>query len=370
MVTGFIDINVKCNVQVYIMTMNPNSIDLIPNTLKTDGSCEGKLSAHLKAYPCNMETLFNLQNLPCPYCGKKIIQKFVFERMVQQFKDWEIDFSSGILSASGYSAGLIKTLAPFQEDFHPIEAVVFKRLSDENRLIPGKTLQELIEEMRPEALKYLHKTELAILDSIADLGRYLPEMTDRRLYRIVCEGRSIITDDKPGRPFRRKTFLREINSLHINSKDIAVLVAINKALKLPTSSDNPNAFIVKYSQYKKIISNEIVKSSDIASRFIFPSSPTVDHVHPKALGGADRDTNKAVTCFHCNNGKTDIPFPVWLTDNPQALVNAQKYADRIIKEINAGALHGATYLEELDKTLVELSNGAIRLDLSELKVWG
>jgi hypothetical protein len=90
-------------------------------------------------------------------------------------------------------------------------------------------------------------------------------------------------------------------------------------------------------------------------------------VHPRALGGADIDTNKAVTCFHCNNGKTDIPFPVWLTDNPQALVNAQKYADRIIKEVNEGTLHGATYLEELDKTLVELSNGAIRLDLSELK---
>jgi DNA-directed RNA polymerase subunit RPC12/RpoP len=350
--------------------MNVNSIDLNQHTLKTDGSCEGKSSAHVKVYPCNMETLFNLQNLPCPYCSKKIIQKIRFEQMVQQFKDWEIDFSSSILSASDYSSGLIKTLAPFQEDFHPIEAVVFKRVSDENRKIPEKTFQELIAEMRPEALKYLHKTELAILDSIEDLGRYLPERTDRRLYRIVYEGRSIITNNNPGRPFRRKTFLREINSLHITTEDIAVLVAINKALKLPTSSDNPNAFIVKYSQYKKNIKSEIVKSSDIALRFILPSSPTVDHVHPRALGGADIDTNKVVTCFHCNNGKTDIPFPVWLTDNPQALVNVQKYADRIIKEVNEGTLHGATYLEELDKTLVELSNGAIRLDLSELKAKG
>jgi DNA-directed RNA polymerase subunit RPC12/RpoP len=349
------------------MAMNTNSIDLIPNTLTTDGSCEGKSSAHLKAYPCNMETLFDLQNLPCPYCGKKIIQKFRFEEMVQQFKDWEIDFSSGKLSASGYSDGLIQTLTPFQEDFQPIEAAVFKRLSDANRKNPGKTLQELIVEMRPDALKYLHKTELAILDSIQDLGRYLPERTDRRLYQIVCEGRSIIINDNPGRPFRRKIFLREINSLHINPEDIAVLVAINKALKLPTSSDNPNAFIVKYSQYKKNIHNEIVKSSDIASRFILPSSPTVDHVHPRALGGADIITNKVVSCFHCNNKKTDIPFPVWLTDNPQTLVNAQKYTDRIIQGVNDGTLLGATYLEELDKTLVELSNGAIRLDLSELK---
>jgi 5-methylcytosine-specific restriction endonuclease McrA/DNA-directed RNA polymerase subunit RPC12/RpoP len=347
--------------------MNTDSTNLIPNTLNTDVSYEGKSKAHLKVYPCNMETLFNLKDLPCPYCGKKIIQKFRFEELVRQFKDWEIDFSSGLASASGYSADLIETLTPFQESFHPVEAAVFKRLSDANRKIPGKTLQELIAEMRPEALKYLHKTELVILDSIEDLGRYLPERTDRRLYRIVSEGRSIIISDNPGRPFRRKIFLREINSLHITSEDIAVLVAINKALKLPTSSDNPNAFIVKYSQCKKNIKSEIVKSSDIASRFILPSSPTVDHLHPRALGGADIDSNKAVTCFHCNNGKTDIPFPVWLTDNPQTLVNAQKYADRIIKEVNEGTLYGATYLTELDKTLVELSNGAIRLDLSELK---
>ncbi|MBN1601688.1 MAG: HNH endonuclease [Chitinispirillaceae bacterium] len=347
--------------------MNTDSIDL---NQKTDGSSEGISSAHVKVHPCNMETLFNLEDLPCPYCGKKIIQKIRFEGMVQQFKDWEIDFSSGILPASEYSAGLIKTLTPFQEDFHPIEAAVFKRLTDANRKNPEKTLQELMTEMRPESLKYLHKTELAVLDSIEDLGRYLPKRTDRRLYRIVSEGRSIITNNNPGRPFRRKTFLREINTLPINTEDIAVLVAINKALKLPTSSDNPNAFIVKYSQYKKNINSEIVKSSDIASRFILPSSPTVDHVHPRALGGADIDTNKAVTCFHCNNGKTDIPFPVWLADNPQALVNTQKYADRIIKEVNEGTVHGATYLEELDKTLVELSNGAIRLDLSQLKARG
>jgi 5-methylcytosine-specific restriction endonuclease McrA/DNA-directed RNA polymerase subunit RPC12/RpoP len=350
--------------------MNADSTDLIPNTLKPDGSSEGKPSAHLKVYPCNMETLFNLENLPCPYCGKKIIQKIRFDAMAQQFKDWEIDFSSGIVPASEYSAGLIKILAPFQEYFHPIEEVVFKRLADANRKTSGKTFQELMADMRPEALHYLHKTELAILDSIEDLGRYLPERTDRRLYRIVCEGRSIITNNNPGRPFRRKVFLREINSLHVNTEDVAVLVAINKALKLPTSSDNPNAFIVKYSQCKKNNNSEIVKSSDIASRFILPSSPTVDHLHPRALGGADTDSNKAVTCFHCNNGKTDIPFHVWLIDNSQTLVNAQKYTDRIIKEVNEGTLHGATYLEELDKTLVELSNGAIRLDLSELKAWG
>lgn len=348
--------------------MSINSIDANPDTVNTDGSIEEKSSAHIKALPCNMVTLFNLQNLPCPYCGKRIIQKVRFEDMIQQFREWEAEFSSCKLTASEYSSQLIKTLTPFQEDFHPIEAAVFKRLSGAHRKNPEKTLLQLIVEMRPEALKYLHKTELGILDSIADLGRYLPEKNDRRLHRIVSEGRSIILEDNPGRPFRRKTFLREVNSLHIASEDIAVLVAINTALKLPTSSDNPNAFIVKYSQHKKFNNSEFVKTSDIASRFILPSSPTVDHVHPRVLGGADIDTNKAVTCFHCNNGKTDIPFPAWLTDHPQVLVNAQKYADRIIKEINEENFSGTTYLEELDHTLLMLSNGAIRLDLSELKV--
>ncbi len=122
--------------------MNADLTNLIPNTLKADGSYEGKSSAHLKVHPCNMETLFNLENLPCPYCGKKIIQKIRYEELVQQFKEWEIDFFSGIVSASEYSAGLIKRLTPFQEDFHPIEAVVFKRLSDANRKSPGKTLQD------------------------------------------------------------------------------------------------------------------------------------------------------------------------------------------------------------------------------------
>jgi DNA-directed RNA polymerase subunit RPC12/RpoP len=347
--------------------MNADSINLSPDTLKSHSSSEDKSSAQLKAHPCNMETLFNLKDLPCHYCGKKIIQKFRFEAMVQQFKYWETDFSSGVLSASEYSAGLIKIVTPLQDEFHPVEAVVYKRLTDANRKNPEKTFRELIMEMRPDALKYLHKTELAILDSIEDMGRYLPERTDRKLCRVVSEARSIITNSNPGRPFRRKVFLREINSLHINTKDIAVLIAIDKALKLPTSSDNPNAFIVKFSQNKKYNNNEIIKTSDIASRFILPSSPTVDHLHPKALGGADIDKNKAVACFHCNNEKTDIPFHVWLTEHPQALVNAQKYADRIIKEVNDGTLNGAPYLEELDKTLLELSNGAIRLDLSELK---
>jgi DNA-directed RNA polymerase subunit RPC12/RpoP len=350
--------------------MNADSTDFTPDTSIPDGSSEGTSYTQGKVYPCSMETLFNLKDLPCPYCGKKIIQKIRFEGMIQLFKEWEIEFSTGAVSATEYSAGLIQMLSPFQKDFHPIEAVVFKRLADAHRKIPEKTFQELMAEMRPEALKYLQKTELAILDSIEDLGRYLPERTDRRLYRIVSVGRSIITNNNPGRPFRRKTFLREINSLHVNTQDVAVLVAINKALRLPTSSDNPNAFIVKYSQHKKNNNREIVKSSDIASRFIVPSSPTVDHVHPKALGGADIDTNKAVTCFHCNNGKTDISFPAWLADNPQALISAQKYADRIIRGVNEGTLRGTTYLEELDKTLVELSHGAIRLDLSELKVWG
>lgn len=81
--------------------------------------------------------------------------------MIQLFKDWEIEFSSGAVSASEYSAGLIKMLTPFQKNFHPIEAVVFKRLSDANRKIPEKTFQELMTEMRTEALKYLQKKRIS-----------------------------------------------------------------------------------------------------------------------------------------------------------------------------------------------------------------
>lgn len=58
----------------------------------------------------------------------------------------------------------------------------------------------------------------------------------------------------------------------------------------------------------------------------------VDHVVPRAHGGADTATNLVTACFECNNGKRAdaIPLPDWITPGP--IVTRPSPAPRPLRE--------------------------------------
>lgn len=71
-------------------------------------------------------------------------------------------------------------------------------------------------------------------------------------------------------------------------------------------------------------------------------SMTVDHIIPRAKGGANMYSNKACSCQRCNNEKGNLTLRQYMeTRNPGAV---SKFIDRIEKACNEGRIDEEKYL--------------------------
>ena len=174
-------------------------------------------------------------------------------------------------------------------------------------------------------------------------------------------------------PFQRKTFIYDLRQItrKLKDKDLAHKL-LNIATKLPTSTNNSSAFIVKYA-------NE--DCGTIGFQLLKGSLCSVDHLVAKNNGGKNKLFNYGLCSSYINTEKTNIYFDQWVRLHPETRINCQKYVDRLIELYNKGVFAKiskgtekklnltADYIYDFAETIKNISpeENPIILDLSKLK---
>ena len=203
-------------------------------------------------------------------------------------------------------------------------------------------------------------------------------------------------DPLPEERFRRKDFIYALRDLDITNEKIKQAM-LNKAEKLPQSSNSINAFIVKYSQPYKFKYNEngrIIKtardSEDLALRLLSPSIATDEHIYPQKLYRQEEiarqkgDTDAMelsdykvtiLTTAHINGLKSDMPIDTFIKKCKYDVKNnIQKHINKLIEVnknwYNAGRIEDAKRLCEYIQVLkdeFDRRSSLIKPDISEIE---
>jgi hypothetical protein len=290
-----------------------------------------------------------LQNLPCPCCG----------RIMSTNKEIE-NFVKNVANATGQD--LIAVLERYKDRLPATERNVVNRLVNTAEKFGDFRLDRLLNQILREPKKDLELKQKEILKEIENLSKGLTGETYKVIRKDISSIDSIIKDGKNGDPFKRKKLiqgLEKVRDNEANPDNRKILESIvKKAEDMPTSGSDANAFIVKYSRRKP---------SEIAHRLIEPSQSTAEHIHPHSKEGKDNASNYLAECKKCNNDRGNMSYVDWLKIYPEMISNSQIYMNEIMKRIITGEIKGFDfYPRAVKKAVCEESERLIDLDVSKM----
>lgn len=233
-----------------------------------------------------------MTNIPCPCCGKIMVPIAIFsEKLTEK-------------ALSGSSKKAISVLSQFENNMPTTEKLCFRKIKDYSERSPHKTLNEIVTTLRIKSKRFLNESQFKTLRQIDNLGQDLSAESMKKLKDFTDRARFIITADQPGYFFKRKTFIKKLAQLieEMPEKEIGENI-YKKSLKLNTSENDVNAFIVKYSQRS---------SSEIGQRLVSKAISTIEHIKPQAYEGENHFRNYILECAGCNNSRNETPLDEWI----------------------------------------------------------
>lgn len=294
----------------------------------------------------------------------------------------------------------IKALKKYRDNMFPVEKEIFSMLETMSKKNPDLTLQELIRLKYPQAEQSLIMQQSNVLNKINMTIRKLPKNEYQNIRAVIQKAFDKIFEPHPSpeERFSRKIFLNELKNIEIKDKKTKKQI-LKIAEQLPGSSNNINAFIVKYSQPYKIRYDFNHKkyirikrdSQELGLRLIDPSIGTDDHIYPhtrfkkelKQWLHSDSDeplkNSLKVTILssrYMNELKTDILLDDFIIKNKAANIpeKIQNHVNRLIeiteKWAKSGKLEDASLLCDYIKVLkqeFDLRSNIVKIDLGDFE---
>ena len=293
---------------------------------------------------------FNLRNipdLPCACCGKTMINEAEYSRYTSKH-------------FQGPAISVLKKLKHFAKDFRPTEKTVYNLLKRSALRNPNDDLNALLNKRYYYHLGRLEAKQLKIINKAVAVGENLSDDSKKELNNVLVNVRDIMFVESKNERQKRSRIIKAFEKFVkiVPEKELA-----NKMLKilshLPSSSDNVDSFVTKYSHRG---------NREIGQRLMSPSLPTLDHIKASSKGGKDEFSNMIVMCEKCNSARGNMSYKDWLQIHPEMNRYIQKNIDHIIKEINAGRLENFdTYPKEVAKTLYKESGYKLKINTRALK---
>jgi hypothetical protein len=282
---------------------------------------------------------------PCFCCGRKMINPLEIQRLR----------THKTLQCKAPVA--IKVLSKYKDKMHSVEKEVFEILEGEAKKYPDMDFKQILQNIKPEHEAKLVTTQLGIFKLIEKASEHIKLDSRNQIKDLLqTETAKIIVGDNN---FRRKYFVNKFEKIFENSKNTATKEhLIRLATKLPTSYEDKNAFIVKYSARS---------AEDIGLRLLNFSMDTIEHVRPKAKGGENHLFNYVPECMRCNSFRQDRPMRQQLEEHPEMFYNAQKLIDWLIDYANKGKL-SKWYIINVKQRVFEETDGLLNLDISNLQM--
>ena len=230
----------------------------------------------------------------------------------------------------------------------------FKNLASiRNHKKNGKTT-DVIQQEQANAIRKIEKYFI-----------FSPLNQDKELQDLITKAKNQIFHIPTIIPFSRKNFISELESITKtldNQKYAHKLIKI--AQKLPTSHQEPSAFIMKESR----------NSAEKIGYDLFEGSvATLDHLVPFSKGGKDTLTNYGLASSYINSTRGNIPLNVYIRKHPEIYKNCQKHVNRLIELNNDGTFKkiglNKWYIIRFSEAMKKLSpeENPILIDLSKLK---
>lgn len=288
------------------------------------------------------------EGLPCPCCGNIMSTNKEINRFTNQMS-----------KATGDK--IIEGIEKYEDRLPDVERNVTNRLKIAAAKYDNLNLNGLMRKIQNEPKKELERTQKIILNEIKNLSEGLTGNTNKVIQKDINAIDKIIIEGRNGNPFKRKTLIQGMEKVRDNESDptnkIILEQIVEKAMDLPTSSNDANAFIVKYSRRS---------SSEIAHRLIEPTQATAEHIHPHSKNGHDGADNYLSECKKCNNDRGNMTYVEWLDIHPEMKENTQIYMNEVIKRMKNGSIKDFDFYPQSVKNAVySESGGKIDIDISD-----
>lgn len=297
----------------------------------------------------DMEFLLGYANyFKCAYTGRPMISKPKAKEIYQKLEKRQNAQAS------------INLLQHTQRYMHDVESIVFNILSDAPYL-NKRDFQDILNEFVPDSLEQLKIKQFEILNNTNKLISTLSEPIAKQVITIRDETLLQIEDGT----FGRKKPLNKIKSINATGKDLQQVIKIyRKWYKLPTSSNDLDAFIVQYSKMPHLA---------IAKRLISSAVASLEHVKPHSRGGDDGLANLILVSSQFNNARDTMPLWEFMMLNPKINfeVNLQNYLDLAIKKVQDsknGFFEHSYYPECIKEVIAQETNSFVQLDTGSLSL--
>lgn len=286
-----------------------------------------------------------LANIICPCCGVEMMTQ-------KQMND--VSKSLGNTSAEAVGA-----LNKYEKYMHPVEKECFNLLKGWSKEKPDASFKELLQENKEPQLIKLQAKQNTILDNVDELSKSLNKDEAAEVKKVTDTTRMLVASTDKQIKFKRKTFLKDMETLENKISDKEVYEKMKKeAEKMPTSQNDVSAFVVKYAERNH---------QEIGERLVKLSVGTIEHIKPRSEGGRNTVSNYMLECGGCNHERSSIPLGDWVDMHPEMKENTQKYINEVIKRINNGEMRGFSfYPEAVAKTLFDQSDGKLNLKIEGL----
>lgn len=301
--------------------------------------------AKTKAGDCLKE----LDNITCPYSGVKMISGSKMDRL-----EVKLEHCNTIHER-------LDLLEKHKQCMQKLEKTMFNIFKGYAMNNPNGSLNECLQDMKPEALAMLRIEELKVLDAIDKISNKIEPKTALEVRRVTTNARKIILEDKQDQIFKRKDILTSLYNITKDYPDQEIIAEMwQTANRLPKSTTNIDAFIVKYANRDP---------HEIAARLLRPSVASIEHITPKSIKPDHTLSNFMLASRDWNSDRSSTPLPEYIDEHPNIPRNCQRYADDIIKSIHNGRLQDCQwYPYMLKEKLYDESDGIIFISLSKYKV--
>lgn len=324
----------------------PNLRGLDRDTLEISSpSFKSRGGSHTKAGDCLKE----LDNITCPYSGVKMLSYSKMEKIEKKL------YYTKNLTES------LEVLRPYRPCMQKLEKQLYTMFKDYANKNPRSTANQCLQAHYPDALAKLKIEELKVLDNIDKISNKIEPKMALQIRTITTNARKRIIDDNTDQIFKRKDILSELDNLMYNYQNPDLAAEIREvANKLPKSSTNINAFIVKYAKRDK---------QEILARLLRPSTASIEHITPKSINPDHTLSNFMLASRDWNSDRSSIPLPDYIRKHP----NIPKYSQRYVNDI-INAIHKKKFVDNnwypymLKEKLYSESAGIININLSRYKL--
>ena len=292
-----------------------------------------------------------LCDIPCPSCGKKMLNQTKFNLIAKELAELQPD-------------EYLDHLGKYTEYMRPVEESVYNELYKlSQKEGNSKDIRTLLVSLRNAKMPILQDAQMRQIKKMRSLAKTLPDDERTVLLNKIKSLQQIIRKNNTTAPFRRKIMIDRISKIKIrNPKKYEKLQKIAK--NFPTSSDMNSAWIVKYSGKNK--HNQDWASYDIALRFLSSSVANTDHIIAYDIENNHDDISNYLSMHSaCNAQKGNKPFLQWLyEDKDNRIKYLQDYfetVDNIIQKKRISKKKYRNYVAYATQTIFEASKGQVKL---------